>query len=284
MRTMTRRSMATLQRQPKIELPTRRSRLAESPVGIADVLTPVAVRVFSDCEMRWFYEHLLGVPDPPTASEALERAIRAALLTNFRYKLESKQNLHIEGVVGLFRRAWEKQQQAAVFSDEEHPLEMGATGEALVRIYMKQAAPRIRPAAVEQKTMRGVLASVRVQGEFDIRDEGGTIIAIRTAQHPPTRMDPMQRFELTTCRRLTYEASGKVRLDILITGNDPHCVSQPWEVTEDDIRFNDTLYPLAQQAMRRGYYIPNRSSVHCSRHHCPHWRRCEDEFGGTVEP
>jgi hypothetical protein len=161
---------------------------------------------------------------------------------------------------------------------------MGRTGEALVRLYMQAAAPRIRPAAVEQKTMRGVLASVRVQGEFDIRDEDGIIIAIRTAQHPPTRIDPMHRFELTTCRQLTYEASGKVRLDILITGKNPHCVSRAWEVTEDDIRFNDTLYPLAQQAMRRGYYMPNRNSAHCSRHHCPHWRRCEDEFGGTVEP
>ena len=36
--------------------------------------------------MRWFYEHLLAVPDPPTASMALDAAIRVALLTNFGYR------------------------------------------------------------------------------------------------------------------------------------------------------------------------------------------------------
>jgi nitrite reductase/ring-hydroxylating ferredoxin subunit len=32
-----------------------------------------------------------------------------------------------------------------------------------------------------------------------------------------------------------------------------------------------------------GYYMRNRGSVHCSRHQCPHWRRCEQDFGGAVE-
>ena len=46
-----------------IDLFARRSKVASRAIGIADVLTPVQVRVFSDCEMRWFYEHLLAVPD-----------------------------------------------------------------------------------------------------------------------------------------------------------------------------------------------------------------------------
>jgi putative transposase len=29
--------------------------------------------------------------------------------------------------------------------------------------------------------------------------------------------------------------------------------------------------------------LPNRASVHGSRHQCPHWRRCEQDFGGVVE-
>jgi hypothetical protein len=138
-----------------IDLFTRRSKVATRVIGIADVLTPVQVRVFSDCEMRWFYEHLLAVPDPPTASMALDGAIRAALITNFRHKLECKEDLQTEAVVELFRRAWQKQQQAASFCDDEHPDRMGGIGEELVRIYMSRAAPPIQPAAIEQRTMRG---------------------------------------------------------------------------------------------------------------------------------
>jgi hypothetical protein len=72
---------------------------------MTDVLSPSQVRTFSDCEVRWFYQHLLGLPDPPTATMALDHAIRTALMTNFRYKVESKADIQTEGVVGLFRRA-----------------------------------------------------------------------------------------------------------------------------------------------------------------------------------
>src|SRR5712692_2521337 len=135
-----------------IDLFARRSKVATSAIGIADVLTPVQVRVFSDCEMRWFYEHLLAVPDPPTASMALDGAIGAALITNFRHKLQCKEDLHTEAVVELFRRAWQEQQQPASFCDDEHPDRIGCIGEKLVRLYMERAAPPIQPAAIEQQT------------------------------------------------------------------------------------------------------------------------------------
>ena len=137
-----------------IDLFARHSKVATRAIGIADVLTPVQVRVFSDCEMRWFYQHLLAVPDPPTASMALDGAIRAALITNIRHKLECKEDLQTEAVVDLFRRAWQKQQQAASFCDDEHPDTMGGIGEELVRIYMRRAAPPIQPAAIEQRSTR----------------------------------------------------------------------------------------------------------------------------------
>src|SRR5882724_9129346 len=74
-----------------------------------------------------------------------------------------------------------------------------------------------------------------------------------------------------------------VRSDTLVNSESPQCVSQVWETNEADIQLTDALYPVAQAAMRRGYYLPNRGSVHCSRHQCPHWRRCEQDFGGVVE-
>src|SRR3954471_5025423 len=68
----------------KSELPNR---LITNPAGVKIVVATsqtrhgfplrrtrsrVQVRVFSDCEMRWFYQHLLAVPDPPTVSMALD--------------------------------------------------------------------------------------------------------------------------------------------------------------------------------------------------------------------
>ena len=144
---------------------------------------------------------------------ALDRTMRAALITNFRHKLQCKEDLQTAAVVELFRREWQKQQQAASFCDDEHPHTVGGIGEELVRIYMRRAAPPIQPAAIEQRTMQGVLASVSIQAQFDILDEVGMIIAINTARNAPSNIDPMHRFELTTCSRLAYGASSVVRSD-----------------------------------------------------------------------
>jgi hypothetical protein len=57
----------------------------------------------------------------------------------------------------------------------------------------------------------------------------------------------------------------------------------PLGVTAADTQGTDALYPLAQQAMKRGCYIPNRDAIGCSRHHCPYWHRCEQDFGGVVD-
>ena len=43
-------------------------------------------------------------------------------------------------------------------------------------------------------------------------------------------------------------------------------ITQTWKDSAADVQWTDALYPLAQEAMRRGYYMPNRNSIHCSRH------------------
>src|SRR5215471_18691740 len=55
--------------------------------------------------------------------------------------------------------------------------------------------------------------------------------------------------------------AGVVRSDTLVTSQSPQCISQVWEINEADIQLTDALYPAAQEAMRRGYYLPNRISV-----------------------
>jgi hypothetical protein len=112
-----------------VDLFARRLKLATRAIGMTDVLSPSQVRTFSDCEVRWFYQHLLGLPDPATATMALDNAIRTALMTNFRYKGESKTDIQTEGVVGLFRRAWKQQRTAANFCEDEVPEAICGTGD-----------------------------------------------------------------------------------------------------------------------------------------------------------
>jgi hypothetical protein len=252
-----------------------------STTGIADALSPSQVRSFTDCAYRWFNKYVLGEPDPPTSALALGTAVHQPIAANFREKIESKADLETEGVVALFRNAWNEQQQLAVFRDEEDPKEIGAAGEALVRLYMNEVAPTIQPAAVELP-VKGILGGVRINGILDVIDTAGVIHDVKTAKATPSSIDPMYRFQVATYRRLAPGASGLVQLDTLVKTKTPKRVEQRFEITDADTRATDTIYPLAQQAMRSGYYMPNRLSMLCSRRHCPYWRRCEKEFGGEV--
>src|SRR6266852_6924805 len=249
-----------------IDIFATRFKVATRAIGMTDVLSPHQVRTFSDCEVRWFYEDLLGLADPPTANLAFDKAIRTALMINFRHKLDSKKDIEIEGVVGLFRSEWKKQLASAIFCDDEVPETIGSIGERLVREYMERVAPQIWPAALHQP-LHGVIGAVRIRTELDLIDVEGTIIDIRTSQS--ARMDQMHRFELATCARLAPGASGVVRSDILVARNTPQHLERTWELNEADIQWTDSLYPVAQHAMQRGYYIPNRNSRHCRRRQCP---------------
>jgi hypothetical protein len=250
--------------------------------GVADALSPSQVRAFTDCPAKWFFKYPLGLPDPPTSSLALGTAVHAAIDANFRHKLEEKQDLEPEGVVGLYRNAWGEQQQLALFRDDEDPKELGDAGAALVRLYMHEAAPKIQPAAVELP-VRGVIGGVRINAILDVIDTEGKIHDVKTAKAAPSSIEPMYRFQVATYRRLAEGASGLVQLDTLVKTKKPQLIAQPFEVTAADDRMIDTVYPLAQQAMRSGYYMPNRLSLLCSRRHCAYWRRCEQEFGGKVD-
>src|SRR6266550_137467 len=57
-----------------VDVFARRLNLATRAVGMTDVLSPSQVRTFAECEVRWFYEHLLGISDPPSSSVAVEKA------------------------------------------------------------------------------------------------------------------------------------------------------------------------------------------------------------------
>jgi len=59
--------------------------------------------------MRWWFKYGLKVPDPSTANLALGRAVHSALGENFAQKVDTREDLPTEGVVALFREAWENE-------------------------------------------------------------------------------------------------------------------------------------------------------------------------------
>src|SRR5450432_232682 len=152
----------------------------------------------------------------------------------------------------------------ARFRDEEEPKEFAATGEALVTKYMDQLAPTIDPAAGELK-VEGEIAGIKVRGWIDLLDVEGRVIDIKTAKAKPSSIEPMHKFQVATYAHLIAGASGEGRVDTLVKTKTPQVISQNFQITTEEMRAVQTLYPAAQDAMRQQRYMPNRLSMMCSR-------------------
>lgn len=248
---------------------------------VAEVLSPSQVRGFMDCQVRWWFKYVRKLPDPQTGNLALGKAVHAALTENFAQKLETREDLPLMGVLGLYREARAAEREQTEFRDVENPSELGSCGEALVTKYMDEAAPMIDPAAVEMR-VTGEIGGTRVQGWIDLLDAQGQIIDIKTAARKPSGIEPDHRFQLATYAQLTPGASGEVRLDTLVKTKTPGLVTQSFTIGLQDVVVTERLYGLAQQAMRSELYMPNRLSITCSRRNCSYWRHCEREMGGEV--
>ena len=266
------------ERTPPIPSPVPPSEaLAQS----AEVLSPSQVRCFMDCQMRWWFKYGLKVPDPVTANMALGRAVHSALGENFAQKVDTREDLPTDGIVALFREAWANESEQTEFRDEENPRELAATGEALVTKFMDQVAPTIDPVGVELK-VEGEIAGIQVRGWIDLLDVEGRVIDIKTAMARPSAVEPMHKFQVATYAHLLPGASGEGRIDTLVKTKTPQIISQSFHMTDEELRVPRTLYPAAQEAMRKQRYMPNRLSMMCSRRNCSYWRHCEREWGGEV--
>jgi len=246
-----------------------------------DVISPSQVRCFMDCQIRWWFKYGLRVPDAPTGNMALGRAVHSALNENFAQKVDTREDLPTLGVLALFREAWANEREQTEFRDEENPQELAATGEALVAKYMDHLAPTIDPAAVELK-VDGEIGGVKVRGWIDLLDVEGRVIDIKTAKARPSSIEPMHKFQVATYSHLIAGASGEGRIDTLVKTKTPQVISQSFQITAEEMRAAQTLYPAAYEAMQQQRYMPNRLSMMCSRRNCSYWRHCERDWGGEV--
>ena len=246
-----------------------------------EVLSPSQVRTFLDCQARWYFKYREHLPDPQTSNLALGKAVHAALAENFRQKIETREDLPTTGVMALFRQFWHEEEAETEFAEIEDADEIGKSGEALVMRYMDEVASFIQPRASEF-FVAGAISGVRIQGVIDIVDQNQRIIDLKTRTRRPPGISFADLFQLATYSQLLPAADSCVHIDSLIKTKTVQVVRHTLELTPQDLETTKVLYPLAQDAMQRNTFVPNRLSLSCSRRHCAFWRQCEREFGGHV--
>ena len=90
------------------------------------------------------------------------------------------------------------------------------------------------------------------------------------------------RLQLTSYVMITPGATGVCRLDTVTKGRTVRLIHKSFAVAEHDRKYAETIYPMVQESVRDGIFLPRRNSPLCSRRYCGFWRTCEREYGGVV--
>ena len=78
------------------------------------------------------------------------------------------------------------------------------------------------------------------------------------------------------------EATGACRLDTVTKGKTVPLVQKSFCVSEKDHQYAEIVYPMVQDSIRDGIFLPRRGSSLCSKRYCGYWKICETEYGGCV--
>ena len=170
-------------------------------------------------------------------------------------------------VTEAFNEEWSGALSEAELYDDEDAAQLATTGQVLVAACLAEAAPSVKPRAVEQ-TAQGEIAGLRVRGIVDLLDVDGCVFDFKTSSKRPNGIAAEHSLQLTTYAIINPEASGLWRLDTVTKTKTVHVVQQSFRWGLDDRRFAETLYPMVQESIRDGIYPPHRSSPMSSHRQC----------------
>lgn len=248
---------------------------------LAEVLSPSQVSQFLNCPAKWMFRYLLDLREPATPATALGKAFHETIAYNFGQKRESRQDLPIGQCLEFFRHALGERLEEVALHNSNEAMQLLEVGETMVGKYLAEAAPPIQPAAVESRVSR-IIGGVKVAGYVDLLDVDGRIIDSKSTLKPIKGIAHDHRLQLTSYVMITPAASGVCRLDTVTKGKTVEFIQKSFVVAEQDACYAKALYPMVQDSIREGIFLPRRNSPLCSRKYCGFWKVCEQEYGGTV--
>jgi RecB family exonuclease len=247
----------------------------------AEVLSPSQVILFLNCPAKWYFRYFLGLPEPTTPATALGKAFHEAIAHNFRHKLQTRSDLPSAEALESFRSSLGQHLENVALGRGVNQVEILDLGSMMLEKYLCEAAPLIQPAAVEAP-VGGLIGGVKVRGYVDLLDTESRIIDTKSALKAIRGISHDHRFQLISYAMITPGASGLCRLDTITKGRTVALTQKNFLVGHADRRYAETIYPMVQESIREGIFLPRRSSGLCSRKYCGYWRACEREFGGVV--
>jgi hypothetical protein len=243
------------------------------------------------CSAAHWYKYSIGLPDPPTASLALGRAIHTAAAVTLRSRLDgdtlTAQDLTAAVLPGVLRDELDR----AVLAPEDDPDAIQAQAQAMYTALHPHLAG-LQPAAVEHE-LAGKIAGYTVTGVADVIASDGAIVDLKTSSRSPAGVTHAHSLQLGLYAHLARQddtlpvaqaPTTQGRILTVTSAKTPKVVQHSTTLTPASLAHVSHLVSLVGEGIIGGLVVPNRLSRFCSRANCAFAARCEAEFGGTVNP
>jgi len=245
-----------------------------------EILSPSQTSCFLNCSAKYRFRYVLGLPDPAGGGAARGKAVHKAIEYYMKATI-SGITLDAQAIDDYWDEIWDEAAEGALFAANENIEQLNQSGRDLSYKYLSEVAPAIRPAAAELP-VTGTISGVAVRGIVDILDVDGRVIDIKTSSRRSSKISGDHALQLATYVALAGEkASGKARIDSLVSTKDPQLVQIEHEPGRRGRQLVETMYPLVAEGIANGLFIPNRASTLCG--YCPYKAECASEYGGSPE-
>jgi hypothetical protein len=235
------------------------------------------------CPRQWEFRYVKGLKIPTPAMVLLGTAYHGALETNFKYKLERKEDLPLVDVLDAFATCWERRlipvpQAVEGYSLEEidwegyEPGEVKDKGIQLVKAYRQSIAPRINPKDVELRIEKAT-GGVSFIGSIDLIDESGLVIDHKTSYRSKSQGEAERDLQPSAYaylldKPLDFEFHVALRTGV------PGIQRIGTKRTRQDIEWYLEMVKLILFEMKTGIAPPNPTSYMCSPKWCGYWNLC----------
>lgn len=214
------------------------------------VLSASSVTTYLKCGRLWEAQYLLGLHKEPTGPQALGLAAHTAVEHTMRQKMASHIDLPEDEVVDVFVTALA---DLGSFGAEE------AAGIAAIRCYLRDAAPYIEPAAVEQPFQFEV-NRIPYSGQIDLIDSDGTVRDTKFVSRAPTA--DTYRLNMTGYA-LVNGTPATTMLDAIVKNQRPKYVAVPVPITERHVQHFAATVSRVHDNILAGRFPP------CGKRWCP---------------
>lgn len=259
-------------------------------------LRATEINAYLECPAKMMFQSIEKINAPNKIALAGGTAVHSALQVNYEQKIISREDLPAQDVADAFSDAYEKE---IIYVDKadfdiEKPGSVKDSWLEVLKIYLKEVAPRIFPKKVEERVrfkLKGYQHGISCK--LDIFDEYAVVVDHKTTSKPYKTTPENYKLQVGGAYALarkvisqtdsTQEAPKQSRIDYLVRRSPKNQVPHVRNIAvEIDTDYFLNVFEQVSNGVNSGIFPPNRQHLYCTKRFCKFWNNCELKFGGRV--